>query len=229
MRIKGTKNNATLRVQQLATDYLDVPSDEAYYVRRVNLDGAAVDHHLYGMLESLPDYVGLEDVLFAEFCRRAEDGLVEMLEEFLEKRVRGHADADFGALHVEPAGNVRVGGQNKCVRAWHARFHDVEREVVDAGIFGRAADVGYDERHEELLHRLLEGVKLVDCLRGFCIAADGIAGFGGVEYQRVVFEGGCGEFHDSRLRVYGVYFKTHGDNINNLLHFGAIKEKGAVL
>lgn len=181
------------------------------------------------MLEGLPDFVGIENVLFAEFCRRAEDGLVEMLEEFLEKRVRRHTDADFGAFHVEPAGNVRVGGQNKCVGAWHARLHDVEREVVDAGVVCSAADVGYDERHEELLHRLLEGVKLVDCLRGFCIAADGIAGFGGVEYQRVVFEGGCGEFHDSRLRVYGMYFKTHDRNINNLLHFGAIKEKGAVL
>ncbi len=81
-------------------------------------------------------------------------------------------------------------------------MHDVEREVVDADVFGRAADVWYDERHEELLHWLLEGV---------------------------VFEGGGSEFHDSRLRVLWMNFKTRGDNINNLLHFGAIKEKGAVL
>ena len=104
--------------------------------------------------------------------RCAQNRLVEMLEKFLEERVRRHSHADFRALDVQAAGDVRVGGQNKRVRPGHARLHNVECKVVNAGVIGGLTDVRDDERHEELLHRLLEGIKLVDCLGRFGVAAN---------------------------------------------------------
>lgn len=65
-----------------------------------DFDGAAVHHHVYGMLEGFPEVVGFVDVFFAELCGGAEDGLVEVLEQFLEEGVGRHSDADFGAFHV---------------------------------------------------------------------------------------------------------------------------------
>lgn len=132
------------------------------------------------MLERVPDVVGFVDVLFAELGCSAEDGLVEMLEEFCEERVRRDADADFGAPDVELARDVRVGGENECVWAGNALLDDVEGEIADAGIAGGKSDVGDDKRHDEFFHGLLEGVKLVDGLGGFGVAADGVTGFGRV-------------------------------------------------
>ena len=102
---------------QFAADNVDLAADEAYDVRRVNLDIAAVDHHVDGMLERVPKVVYVVDVFFGKLGGRAQDGLVEMLEEFGKERVRRDADADFRALDVELAGNVRIGGENECVVA----------------------------------------------------------------------------------------------------------------
>ena len=132
------------------------------------------------MLERVPDVVGFVDVLFAEFCCGAEDGLVEMMEKFCKERVRRDADADFGALDVEFARDVRVGGENECVWAGNALLDDVEGEIADAGIAGGELDSGNDKCHDKLFHGLLEGVKLVDGLGGFGVAADGVTGFGRV-------------------------------------------------
>ena len=133
------------------------------------------------MLERFPELVRLVDVFVAELSCRAQNGLVKVLEEFLEKRVRRDADADFRALHVELARNVRIGGQNERVRAWYALLDDVERKIAHVGVAGGKTDVRDDERHEEFFHGLLEGVKLVNGLGRFGVAADGVAGFGGVE------------------------------------------------
>ena len=161
------------------------------------------------MLERFPEIVRFVDVFVAELGGRAQNGLVKVLEEFLEKRVRRDADADFRALYVELACNVRVGGQNECVRAGHALLDDVERKIAHVGVAGGKADVRDDERHEEFFHGLLEGVKLVDGLGGFGVAADGVARFGGVEDESVVFEDFGGLLHDARLRIIWMYFESH--------------------
>ncbi len=196
-------------LHQFPADHVHAVSDEAHDVRRVDFDVAAVDHHVYGMLERFPDVVGFEHVLVAELGCRAEDGLVKVLEEFLEKRVRRDADADFRALHVELARNVRVGGEDECVWAWYALLDDVEREVAHVGVAGGKTDVRDDERHEEFFHGLLEGVKFVDGLGGFGVAADGVARFCGVEDESVVFEDFSGLLHDARLRIFWMYFESH--------------------
>ncbi len=82
------------------------------------------------MLERVPDVVGFVDVLFAELGCSAEDGLVEMLEEFCEERVRRDADADFGAPDVELARDVRVGGENECVWAGNALLDDIAKALA---------------------------------------------------------------------------------------------------
>ena len=204
---------AFLRIKQIAADDFDLIPNQTDDVGRIDFDGAAVDHHVDGMLEGLPDIVRLVHVFFGELGGRAQNRLVKMLEKFLEERVRRHSHADFGALDVQAAGDVRVGGQNKRVRPGHARLHDVECKVVYTGVIGRLANIRNDERHEELLHRLLEGVKLVDCLGRFGVTANRVTRFSGVENKTVVFEGGSGKLHDSRLRIYRVNFKTHGDKI----------------
>ena len=167
-------------LNQFPADDFDAVADEAYDVRRVDFDVAAIDHHIDGVLESVPDVICFVDVLFAELGCRAEDGLVEVLEEFGKERMRRDADADFRALDVELAGNVRVGGENECVWAGNALLDDVEGEVADSGIAGGEFDSGNDKRHDELFHGLLEGVKFVDGLGGFGVAADGVTGFGRV-------------------------------------------------
>ncbi len=96
------------------------------------------------MLERFPDVVCLVHVLFAELGGRAENGFVEVLEEFLEERVRRDADTDFRALDVELARDVRVGGEDERVRAWHSLFDDVEREVADVGVSACKSNVGDD-------------------------------------------------------------------------------------
>ena len=133
-----------------------------------------------------------------------------MLEQFLEERVCRHPYANFGSLYVESTRDMRVGGENKGVWSRYARLHDIECKIVDAGVVGRLADIWNNEGHEEFLHRFLEGVKLVNGLGGFGITADGVTGFGRVEHKAVVFEGRCGEFDDSCLRILRMNFKTHG-------------------
>ena len=196
-------------LHQFAADDFDAVADKAYDVRRVDVDVAAVDHHVDGVLERFPEFVGFVDVFVAELCSRAEDRLVEVLEKFLEERVRWNADANFRALDIELAGDVRVGGQNECVRAGHALLDDVEREVAHMGVAACKSDVGDDERHEELFHGLLEGVKLVDRLRGFGVATDGVAGFGGVEDKSIVFKNFGRLLDDSGLRIFWMYFESH--------------------
>lgn len=166
-----------------------------------DFDGTAVHHHVYGVFEGFPEIIWFVDVLVAELCGGAEDGLVKMLEQFLEEGVGRHSDADFGALHVQTAGDVWVCRENEGEWAGNAGLHDVEGEVIHAGVVGSGANVRNDEGHEELLHRLLQGIELVDCLRGFCVTADGIAGFGGVQNKAVVFQGGGGKLYDTGLRV----------------------------
>ena len=161
------------------------------------------------MLERFPDVVRFVHVLVAELGCCAEDGLVEVLEKFCEKRVRRDADADFRAFHVELACDVRVRRENERVWAGNALLDDAECKVAHVGVAGRESDVGNDERHEEFFHGLLEGVKLVDCLGGFRVAADGIAGFGGVEHKTVVFENLGGLLHDACLRVFWMNFDSH--------------------
>ena len=204
---------AFLRIQQIAADDFDLIPNQTDDVCRIDFDGAAVYHHIDGMLKCLPDVIWFVHVFFGELGGRAQNGLVEMLEKFLEERVRRHSHTDFGALHVQAAGNMRVSRQNKGVRPGHARLHDVESEVIDAGVIGGLANVGNDERHEEFFHGLLEGVKLVDCLGRFGVTANRVTRFSGVENKTVVFQGGSGKLNDSRLRIYWVYFKTHGDKI----------------
>ena len=122
------------------------------------------------MLERFPEIVCLVDVFVAQLGGGAQDGLVKVLEKFLEKRVRRNADADFRALDVELARNVRVGGEDECVRAGHALLDDVECKIAYVGVTGGKADIRDDERHEELFHGLLECIKLVDCLGRFGVS-----------------------------------------------------------
>lgn len=168
-------------LHEFPADDFDGVANETYDVGRVDFDVAAVDHHVDGVLERFPEFVGFVDVFVAELGGSAQDGLVKVLEEFLEKRVRRDANADFRALHVELARNVRVGGEDERVRTGHALLDDVEREVAHVGVAGGKANVWDDERHEEFFHGLLEGVKLVDGLGRFGVAADGVAGFSRVE------------------------------------------------
>ena len=161
------------------------------------------------MLESFPDVVRFVHVLVAELGGCAEDGLVEVLEELFKKRVRRDADADFRAFHVELAGDVRVSGKNERIWPRNALLDDAESKVAHVGVAGRESDVGNDERHEEFFHGLLEGVKLVDCLGGFRVAADGVTGFGGVEHKTVVFEDFGGLLYDACLRVFWMNFDSH--------------------
>ncbi len=167
-------------LNQFSADDFNAVADETYDVRRIDFDVAAIDHHVNGVLERVPDVVGFVHVFVAEFCCGAEDGLVEMQEKFCKERVRRDADADFGAPDVELARDVRVGGENERVWARNALLDDIEGEIADAGIAGGKSDVGDDKRHDELFHGLLEGVKLVDGLGGFGVAADGVTGFGRV-------------------------------------------------
>ena len=161
------------------------------------------------MLERFPDVVSFVQVLFAELRGCAEDWLVEVLEEFCEERVRRDADADFRAFYVELACDVRVGGENECVRAGHSLLDDVECEIAHVGVAGGKANVGNDERHDEFLHGLLEGVKLVDGFGRFGVAADGVARFGGVEDESVVFEYFGRLLYKSCLRIFWMYFNSH--------------------
>ena len=196
-------------LHQFAADDFDAVADKAYDIRRVDVDVAAVDHHVDGVLECFPEFVGFVDVFVAELCSRAEDGLVKVLEKFLEERMRRNADADFRALDVELAGDVRVGGQNECVRAGYALLDDVEREVAHVGVAACKSDVGDDERHEELFHGLLECIKLVDGLGRFGVAANRVAGFSRVENETVVFEDLGGLLDNARLRIFWMYFESH--------------------
>ena len=161
------------------------------------------------MLERFPDVVGLVHVLVAELGCRAEDGLVKVLEKFLEEWVRRNADADFRAFHVELARNVRVGGENERVWAGHSLLDDVEREVAHVGVAACKSDIGYDECHDKFFHGLLERVELVDGFGRFGVAADGVAGFCGVEDESVVFENFCRLLHNSCLRIFWMYFNSH--------------------
>ena len=203
-----------LRVEQVATKDFNLVADQTDDVGRIDFDGAAVDHHVDGMFEGLPDIVRLVHVFFGEFGGRTQNRLVEMLEKFLEERVRRHPHADFRTLDVQAAGDMRVGGENKRIGAGDARLHNIECKVVYTGVVGCLANIRNDERHEEFLHRLLERVKLVNGLGRFGVTADGVTGFGRVEYETVVFEGGRCKLHDSRLRINRMNFKTHGDNID---------------
>ena len=196
-------------LDQFATDDFDRIADEAYDVCRVDFDIAAIDHHIYGMLECFPNVIGIVDIFFAELCCRAEYRLVEMLEKFLEKRVRRNADADFWALDIELARNVRVGRENERVRAGNALLDDAECKVAHVGVTGGKTNIRNNQRHDELFHGLLERVKLMDRLGRFGVAADGITGFSGVEDEAIVFENFCRLLYDSRLRVFWMYFNSH--------------------
>ena len=196
-------------LDEFPADYFHAVADEAHNVCRVDFDVAAVHHHVYGMLERFPEIVCLIDVFVAQLGGGAQDGLVKVLEKFLEKRVCRNADADFWALHVELARNVRVGGEDECVRAGHTLLDDVECEIAHVGVTGGKADVRDDERHEEFFHGLLESVKLVNCLGRFGVAANRIAGFSRVEYETVVFEDLGGLLDNARLRIFWMYFESH--------------------
>ena len=132
-----------------------------------------------------------------------------MLEQFREEGVGRHTDADFGAPNVEAARDVRVCRQDERVGARNARLHDVEGEIVYAGVVGCGAYGRDDERHEEFFHGLLEGIQLVDGLGRFRIAADGVARLGRVQDEGVLFEGCGGKFYDACLRIFWMNFKTH--------------------
>lgn len=196
-------------LQQFAADNFDGIADKAYDVCRVDFDIATIDHHVYGMLECFPDVIGFVDVFFAELCCRAKNRLVEVLEKFLEKRVRRNADANFRALHIELARNVRVGGENERVWSWHSLLDDVERKIAHVGVAGGKAYVWNNQRHDELFHGLLERIKLVDRLGRFSVASDGITGFSGVEDEAVVFKNFCRLLHNSCLRIFWMYFNSH--------------------
>ena len=166
-------------LNQFPADDFYAVADKAYDVCGVDFDVTAIDHHVDGVLECIPDVVCFVHVFFAEFCCGTEDGLVEMLEKFCKERVRRDADADFRALDVKLAGDVRVCGKDECVRPRNALLDDAECEVAYAGVAGGESYVGDDKRHDEFFHGLLEGVKLVDGFGRFGVAADGVAGFGG--------------------------------------------------
>ena len=196
-------------LQQFAADNFDGVADEAYDVCRVDFDIAAIDHHIYGMLECFPDVIGIVDVFFAELCCRAEYRLVKMLEQFFEKRVCRNADADFWAFDIELSRNVRVGRENECVRAGHALLDDAECKVTHVGVTGGKANIGNNQRHDEFFHGLLERIKLVDRLGRFSVASDGITGFSGIEDEAIVFENFCRLLHNSCLRIFWMYFNSH--------------------
>ena len=151
-------------LQQFAADNFDGVADETDNVCRVDFDIATIDHHIYGMLECFPDVIGFVDVFFAELCRRAENRLVKMLEQFCKERVCRNADADFWALDIEFARNVRVGWENERVRAGNALLDDAECKIAHVGVAGGKANVRNDKRHDEFFHGLFEGVKFVDRL-----------------------------------------------------------------
>lgn len=206
-RIAAIKNRATL--DEFPADDFHAVADEAHDVCRVDFDVAAVHHHVYGMLERFPEFVCLVDVVVAELGCGAQDGLVKVLEEFLEERVRRNADADFRALDVKLARNVRVGGEDECVRAGNTLLDDVERKVAHVGVTRGKADIGNDECHEEFFHGLLQGVKLVNGFGRFGVAADGVAGFSRVEDETVFFEDLGGLLDNARLRIFRMYFESH--------------------
>ena len=220
----ASERASPLRVflSQFSADDFHAVADEAHDVCRVDFDVAAVYHHVYGMLEHFPEFVCLVDVVVAELGGCAQDGLVKVLEEFLEERVRRDADADFRALHVELARDVRVGGEDECVRARDALLDDVESKVAHVGVTRGKANVRDDERHEEFFHGLLEGVKLVDGLGRFGVAADGVAGFSRVEDESVFFEDLGGLLDNARLRIFWMYFESH---IILYLYFALFGEK----
>ena len=60
-----------LRIQQIAADDFDLIPNQTDDVGRIDFDGAAVDHHVNGMLESFPDIVGLVHVFFGELGESA--------------------------------------------------------------------------------------------------------------------------------------------------------------
>ena len=196
-------------LQQFAADDFDRIADEAYDVRWVDFNVAAIDHHIDRMLERFPDVVCFVHVFVAELCCSAEDGLVEVLEKFFKERMRRNADADFRALDVELACNVRVSGEDEGVWPRNALLDDAECKVADVGVSGGKSYVGDYQRHDEFLHGLFECVKLMDRLGGFRVAADGVAGFGRVEHKTVVFENFGGLLHDACLRVFWMYFDSH--------------------
>lgn len=196
-------------LDKFAADDFDGIADKTYNICRIDFDVAAIDHHVHGMLERFPDVVGFEHVLFAELCGRAENRLIKMLEKFLEERMRRDADADFRALYIEFARNVRVGGENECVRARHALLDDAECKIAHVGVTACKSYVRNDKRHDEFFHGLLESIKLVDGLGRFGVATDGITGFSRVEDEPVVFENFCRLLHNSRLRIFWMYFNSH--------------------
>ena len=196
-------------LQQLSTDDFNGIAYETNNVRWVDFNVAAVHHHVDGMLECFPDVVRFVHVFVAEFCCGAEDGLVKVLEKFCKEGVRRDADADFRALDIELARDVRVGGENECVWAGDALFDDVECKIAHVGVTGGKTDIGDNQRHDEFFHGLLEGVKLVDGLGGFGVAADGVSGFGGIENEAVVFEDFGGLLYDACLRVIWMDFNSH--------------------
>ena len=202
-------DRASPSLNQFPADHFHAVADEAHNVCRVDFNIAAVHHHVYGMLERFPEIVCLVDVFVAQLGGGAQDGLVKVLEKFLEKRVRRNADADFRALDVELARNVRIGGEDECVRAGHTLLDDVECKIAHVGVTGGKADIGDDERHEELFHGLLESVKLVDCLGRFGVAANRVAGFSRVENETVVFENFGRLLDDTGLRIFWMYFESH--------------------
>ena len=196
-------------LNQFSADHFHAVADEAHNVCRIDFNIATVHHHVYGMLERFPEIVCLVDVFVAQLGGGAQDGLVKVLEQFLEKRVRRNADADFRALDVELARNVRIGGEDECVRTGHALLDDVECKIAYVGVTGGKADIGDDERHEELFHGLLECIKLVDGLGRFGVAANRVAGFSRVENETVVFENFGRLLDDTGLRIFWMYFESH--------------------
>ena len=62
---------------------------------------------------------------------------------------------------------------------------------------------------KNFFHGFLESVKLVDCLGGFGVAADGVAGFCRIENESVVFEEFGGLLYDACLRVIWMDFDSH--------------------
>lgn len=107
-----------------------------------------------------------------------------------------------------------VSGQNKGEGAGYAGLHDVEGEIVDAGVVGGGTDIGNDQGHKELLHGLFQGIKFVDGLGGFCVTADSITGFCRVQNKTVVFQGGGGQLNNAGLRILWMYFKSHVLNLH---------------
>lgn len=104
--------------------------------------------------------------------------------------------------------------QNEGEGAGDAGLHDVEGEIVYAGVVGCGSDIRDDQCHEEFLHGLFEGVKLVDGLGGFRVTADGVAGFRRVQHETVVFESGGGQLYDAGLGILRMYFESHRLNLH---------------